>query len=320
MNKLISVIVPIYKVELYLEKCLESILNQTYTNLEIILVDDGSPDKCPDICDHYQKIDNRIKVIHKKNGGLSDARNSGLKIATGEFVSFIDSDDYIDINMYEKMMNYAEEFNLDIVECGVKHVYKNGILDNDEIDKCICDSEEALKYLMLGKKFHQIVCNKIYKTELIRDILFEKGKIHEDEFWTYKIFMNAKRIGLLNENLYFYFHREGSIMSEGYTRKSLDGIEARYLRYKDINKLYPNLSFIAKKTLYFYCIYIYQKFVLNEKNNKENMNEVKKYLKEIDFHIEEKNLFNRKEKIWYYLSKKSIYLTCKLRNFIKLGV
>ena len=118
MEKTISVIVPIYNVEKYLDRCLKSIINQTYKNLEIILIDDGSPDNCGTICDEYAKKDNRIKVVHKDNGGLVKARNTGLDIATGEYISFIDPDDWIELNMYEEMIKIADETNTDIVRCG----------------------------------------------------------------------------------------------------------------------------------------------------------------------------------------------------------
>lgn len=178
MEEKISVIVPIYKVEDYLHRCVESIINQAYTNLEIILVDDGSPDNCPKICDEYAEKDSRIKVIHKENGGLSDARNTGLLVATGEYISFIDSDDYIDINMYKSIITYMEEHDLDIAECGIKHVYNNKIKQNDKLDKSIhvFNSEEALKELMLERRFHQTVWNKLYKTKLIKIFFLKKEK------------------------------------------------------------------------------------------------------------------------------------------------
>ena len=137
MDSLISVIVPIYNVEKYLERCVESIINQTYKNLEIILVDDGSPDNCPQMCDDYAKKDSRIKVVHKKNGGLSDARNAGMKVATGEYVSFIDSDDYISLDFYETLLETIVDNDSDIVECSVVKFYENGKFDEYSDDQMI---------------------------------------------------------------------------------------------------------------------------------------------------------------------------------------
>ena len=123
---MISVIVPIYNVEKYVNKCVGSIVNQTYTNLEIILVDDGSPDRCPEICDEWAKKDSRIKVIHKKNGGLSDARNAGMKIASGDYIAFVDSDDWIAPEMYERLLMAIKNDNSDIAACAVKMVWEDG--------------------------------------------------------------------------------------------------------------------------------------------------------------------------------------------------
>ena len=132
MEGKISVIVPIYNVEQYLRKCIDSIINQTYKNLEIILVDDGSWDNSPRICDEYAKRDNRIKVIHKKNGGLADARNTGLKMITGNYISFIDSDDYIEKTMYEKMIKVILKYNADIIECNLNYKYGNQLITMTE--------------------------------------------------------------------------------------------------------------------------------------------------------------------------------------------
>ena len=139
MSEKISVIVPIYKTEQFLSKCIDSIINQTYKNLEIILVDDGSPDNCPKICDEYAKRDNRIKVIHKENGGLSSARNAGIEIATGDFSAFVDSDDWIDSDMYESLVKLSDEYNADIAECGYRFIrpwkVENKILDGSNTCK-----------------------------------------------------------------------------------------------------------------------------------------------------------------------------------------
>ena len=230
MDKLISVIVPIYNVEKYLTKCIESIINQTYKNLEIILVDDGSPDKSPIICDEYAKKDNRIKVIHKKNGGLSDARNYGMSLATGEYISFIDSDDYIDEEMYEKMIFELINNDSDIVSCAINNVYSDRV-ESSYIEERVYDTELALKNLILGRDLNQTVWNKLYKKDVINGILFEKGKINEDDFWTYQVFANSKKIITLNKPLYNYIHRESSIMGQGYSEKNLNGLEARYNQY-----------------------------------------------------------------------------------------
>ena len=147
---LISVIVPIYNVEKYLDRCVDSIINQTYKNLEIILVDDGSPDNCPQMCDDYAKKDSRIKVVHKENGGLSDARNVGMEVATGEYVSFIDSDDYISLDFYETLLETIVDNDSDIVECGVVKFYEDNSFDkySDDLKVTNYDTVDGLEGLI----------------------------------------------------------------------------------------------------------------------------------------------------------------------------
>ena len=319
MQEIISVIVPIYKVEEYLEQCINSILNQTYKNLDIILVDDGSPDKCPKICDEYAKRDNRIKVIHKQNGGLSDARNYGLNIAIGKYISFVDSDDYIDKNMYQDMINELRKNNADIVSCAINNVYSDRI-ESSDIEERVYDTESALKDLILGRNLNQTVWNKLYKKDVINGILFEKGKINEDDFWTYQVFANSKKIITLNKPLYNYIHRKSSIMGQGYSEKNLNGLEARYNQYKFIEKNYPKLSLIAKKSVFFYAIFLYQKLLISKHDISESYMYIKEYLKEIDFNNKERKQLTIKEKIWVFMGRKSIYFTCKIRNLIHIGI
>ena len=162
---LISVIVPVYKVEKYLNRCVNSIINQIYKNLEIILIDDGSPDKCPYICDEWSKRDSRIKVLHKQNGGLSDARNAGLKIATGEFIGFVDSDDWIAPEMYERLLTAIIKDQSDIAECNVKMVWKNNLQSKMLLQQnnCVLKRDEAQLELLNESKLKQPVWNKLYK-------------------------------------------------------------------------------------------------------------------------------------------------------------
>ncbi len=230
---LISVIVPIYNVEQYLEKCINSILNQTYQNLEIILVDDGSPDNCGSICDSYLSLDQRIRVIHKQNGGLSDARNVGLNMASGDFIAFVDSDDTIMPEMIQKLYQRILTDQSDMAFCGYKQADQNGII----LSECFLPDNvltgfDALKvsYENNGVLF-TIACNKLYKRSLFQYIRFPIGKYHEDEFTTYQIIDQCSRISIIRETLYIYYLRENSIMQGAYSVKHLDGIEASYERY-----------------------------------------------------------------------------------------
>ena len=235
MNSKISVIVPIYNVEKYLSKCIDSIINQTYTNLEIILVDDGSPDNCGIMCDDYSLKDNRIKVIHKKNGGLSHARNIGLEIATGDYISFIDSDDYIHKEFYEILISLIVKYNADIAQCEFLKVYEEGINNSNNyksyIDEKIImlSNNEALNNLYNKNCVNTVVVwNKLYKKQLFKNIRYPKGKIHEDEYTTYKVLFNASKVVLTSRQMYYYLQRSSSIMGEEFNIKRLDRLDAYF--------------------------------------------------------------------------------------------
>lgn len=219
-RELISVIVPIYNVEKYLKRCIDSIIEQTYTNLEIILVDDESPDNCGKICDEYAKKDKRIIVIHKKNGGLSDARNRGLQEAKGKYVGFVDSDDYISKNMYKVLYTNMKENNADISICNFSLVddngieYKNKKQINNEIK--LYGKMEAMENLLIEKDYTNHAWNKLYNKKLFEDgkIQYPKGKIWEDIATTYLLFENANKVVYQNISLYYYVQRDNSIMKE----------------------------------------------------------------------------------------------------------
>ena len=257
---MISVIIPIYNVEKYLKKCIESIINQTYKNLEIILVDDGSTDNSPTICDEYKKKDKRIKVIHKKNGGLSDARNKGIDIATGDFISFVDSDDYIDLNMYEKLVN---EFNsdVDIVVFGRYVEFPNKTLVTCPSD-CIMNKENALISLASFKGFDMAAWDKIYKKSIISDLRFPFGKKNEDYFFTYKVFDKVKAIKTISQPFYHYVQRPDSISrSKNVPHDAIEGAkeQVEYFKMNHVELMdiaYTNLFFTYVST---YNIYLRQK-------------------------------------------------------------
>ena len=212
MNKqpLVSIIIPIFKVEQYLRPCVDSVINQTYKNLEIILVDDGSPDKCPEICDDYATKDQRIKVIHKRNGGLSDARNSGIEMANGNYLSFVDSDDIIHNQMIEMLMKpLLEDVDLKISACQLVRFSEDIIIPYCEvIHFSTIDYNE-----FLTKPLYMVAVGKVYKKNLFNDIKYPIGRVHEDEFTTYKICYLAKKIAYTESQFYFYRQREGSIMT-----------------------------------------------------------------------------------------------------------
>ncbi len=250
MNPLISIIVPVYQVEKYLDKCIISIINQSYKNLEIILVDDGSTDSSPAICNQYQKKDTRIKVIHKENGGLSQARNVGLEIAQGDYIGFVDSDDWIESNMYEVLMSSLLETGADIAVCNyqmdasgskaLKKIYN--------IEKKVYSPEEALRKIITADGYiRTVVWNKLYKRSVWGDIKFPEGRIYEDTLWTAKVVGNSKSISYINYSLYHYLFRPDSLSNNEnqITKRVSDKIEMSEQRIMYLHEYYPMLEKIA---------------------------------------------------------------------------
>ena len=323
-NDLISVIVPIYNVEKYLKRCVDSIANQSYTNLEIILVDDGSFDYCPSICDDYAKKDIRIKVIHREHGGPSDARNSGLEIATGEYIVFIDSDDWIHCDMINILYEILIKENADIVEC--KSVKTNGpvndINDNENTNIISFTTEEAISALIDEKLLKQTVWNKIYKREILDGILFEKGKYHEDDFYTYQVFGNSKKVVLCDRVLYYYFQRNDSIMGEAFSIKRIAAIEGKYNRYIYVKSRFPKLTYKAHKAAFFIALYYGQKALkCKDKDVKsKSISCIKEYVSDMMNDSEVVKMYGGKDKIWITISKFSVTLCCFIRNMFGIGV
>ena len=234
-NKLVSIVLPIYNVEKYIKYCLETVINQTYKNIEIILVDDGSTDMSGTICDEYERKDSRIKVIHKENGGLSDARNAGLKIANGEYITFVDSDDCIAYNFIEILVTMMEKNNAEISICNYKSVEEDFSLKEKNLEDNInkvhtFNNIECIKemYFAKIKGLEFVAWGKMYLKKLFlnNEIIYPKGKIHEDTYTTYKLIYNAKKIVFNEMKLYYYRQRNGSIMNTKFNIKYLDKLEA----------------------------------------------------------------------------------------------
>jgi len=234
-NNIITVVVPIYNVSKYLNACIDSILNQNYRNLEVILVDDGSTDESAKICDEYEKKDARIIVFHKKNGGLSSARNVGIDNATGEFITFIDSDDYVGPTFIETLYESIRNWDSQISMCDFLRVDENKELDeivinNSPRQEDFFSPEEAIKNVY-SSDYHGIdfvAWAKLYRIELFTTtgIRYPEGKLHEDTFTTYKLFYEAKKLSYVDYPLYYYRIREGSIMNAQFNLKRLDMLEA----------------------------------------------------------------------------------------------
>lgn len=244
-NITLSIIVPIYKIESYLRRCIDSILAQTFTDFELILVDDGSPDGCGAICDAYRRQDSRIKVIHKKNGGLSDARNAGLDIAQGRYIGFIDGDDMISPHMYRRLVSLLEQFNADIVSTGFKNIDQNGNIMGQypQLDQPkVYHREDYIQnfYPDIKWEIFASACNKLYRRHLFDHIRFPVGKLYEDSFIQLPLYDLCETIVVDSEHHYHYYTtRNDSIMNTEYTTKQFQLIELSLSQY----------DFFVKKTL-----------------------------------------------------------------------
>ena len=248
-SPLISIIIPVYKVEKYLDKCIASVVDQTYKNLEIILVDDGSPDNCPAICDQWQGKDNRIKVIHQWNNGLSVARNEGLKLAHGECIGFVDSDDWIESEMYEKLLSALQETDADIAVGGFEGFTEDskpiGYIKTKPIEKKLYSAEEALRMLLKGEGFIcNNVWNKLYRRTTLLNITFPKGKLYEDVPWTAEVIGNSQKIVCIDYIFYHYLSRPNSLSHDVRLKISQvqDKLEMFEERVKYVHEYFPALD------------------------------------------------------------------------------
>ena len=319
---LISIIVPIYKVEKYLERCIKSVVEQSYQNLEIILVDDGSPDNCPEICDAWIAKDNRIKVVHKGNGGLSDARNAGLAVATGEFISFIDSDDYVAPEFIRALYDALVSTGAEIAECATDYVDEsyNVLRHRAAANTRQMGRIEALRRLVLEDGVYQTVWNKLYRRDVIAEILFEKGKYNEDEFWTYLVFDRIETLAVVQQPLYFYLQRGGSIIGTGYNIRRLDGLEARFLRMQYLQK-YEELAHLTRQVLMLDCMWHYQstKNYLTGQEQVSALAQIRKTMATcppVPLNMLSGKLTHR---VWYELFRMMPDLTVWIRNTIGIG-
>lgn len=285
MKTKVSVIVPVYKVEKYLRKCVDSIINQTYKELEIILVDDGSPDRCGEIIDEYKGKDSRVKGCHKENGGLSDARNCGMKLATGEYTLFVDSDDWLEETMIETLLNLAEEYKAEVVQGAFYYAYENYLLYDDrwfkEDDNIkILNNKELMRELVINERVKNFAWGKLYKTELIKDIAFEKGVLFEDIFWAHLVMAKVNNYVICHKPLCYYLQRSTSIVAD-YSLRNLDMIRGLEERHKFICKNYKELMDESYKSIFNGVTLHY-----NLLSKKKNLDKDAIYRKKLKFSIE----------------------------------
>ncbi len=319
MKDKISIVIPVYNTAQYLPKCIESVLNQTYQNLEIIIVDDGSTDRSGEICDAYSKKDNRIKIIHKKNGGCADALNTGVRATTGKYLGFVDSDDYVENDMYEILLKAIYEHNADIAECGNFYYESKEKIIIRRLNTSTAsqfDSYTALKKLIEGF-LSNVYWNKLYKKDLVKDVEFPVGNIQEDVAWTYKIYASSNKIVYLDIIKYNYLVREESVMQSLAWLKKLDWFYNLNERLEFIKKNFNSLFYLAQKNFLIYTLKTYMKLEINEYLDKDrkNRNELKKYILTNFNSFYSNKLIGKKIKFLLRMFKANAKIACYFYDF-----
>lgn len=299
----ISVIVPVYKVEAYIHRCIDSIINQTYRDLEIILVDDGSPDNCGKICDEYAVTDKRVRVIHKKNGGVSSARNTGIDIATGEYLSFVDSDDFVDTHLYERLLLTAEQEHADLVECG----HQWGKYPNDDSGKVfsynnIAAIEKAFRDTRFGSGLSISACAKLFKRSIFEHIRFlENSSYGEDMEATVRAFYHSSKVVKLDVTMYTYMQNDGSCMNSIYTpQKAIGEVLANksLIHFFEEKKEEQLRHYFVSRTLNIMFSHLYKCYENKSSLEfRDAINFIRKELKQLYFN--EKKHLNVKEQLMY---------------------
>ena len=274
MDKKISVIVPVYKVEKYLHKCVDSIINQTYQNLEIILVDDGSPDNCGAICDEYAAKDSRVRVIHKENGGVSSARNAGLDICTGDYIGFADSDDWIEPDMYEILLSILDQTRSDMSIVS----FSDGSRPKEQPKIETLTPVEARIQMHLGCKFQGHVCTKLAKRECYANVHFpEEITICEDTVVTGELLLKCKKIAFCNLPCYHYVENSTSAIHH-FAESHWSVLDACEKLCGQMKRAAPEYMEYAEYTCLFQSVILASNLYLSEKITRDNFDRVKKYL------------------------------------------
>lgn len=322
----ISIIVPVFNVEAYLEKCVDSVLNQTFIDFEVILVNDGSTDSSGEICDRYANQDERVVVFHQNYKGVSAARNAGVQAARGDYIGFVDSDDYIDQNMFSELYRLCQETGSQIAVCKLGREIDGELVNRShETNQIEMDHEEAMRQLFIGSLYRFSLCNKLFKKDCFQGVQFPEGRIHEDLSTTYKLFANANQVVYKNFIGYVYVKRNNSILTSRYDEKRLDSFMAWNEIIEFIKTNYPQLDNIVISTFTYWCIdhlnYVNHQIKTNQGRRSYLLkikNSMQGHHKDI---IKNKNLSMR-YKYEIYLLTKSISLLLlvnKLKQVMKGG-
>lgn len=304
---LISVIVPVYNVgEKLINRCIESIIGQTYKNLEIILVDDGSTDNSGEVCDQWKNKDSKIKVIHQVNGGLSAARNTGTKNATGVYIVYVDSDDWIEGRMIECMYNALIDTKSDMSICGITMTdeIKSDPFTWFEND-CVLTRDEAYKKLIENKKITSHAWNKLYKQEIIKQVPFPEGKLYEDIRMMHEVFRRCMQVAVVKEHLYNYYRRPDSISALPKLHNKIEFSAAFADRYKYVNEFTPEYSdLVLSQIASSISLSLVQCSFYKEdiKQHRRELDEIKRFLNRKDVKQAIKNHYEKNIKIYYLMA------------------
>lgn len=315
----VSIIVPVYNIKHRLELCVNSIINQTYSSLEIILVDDGSTDGSAELCDRLQSFDNRIKVLHKQNGGLSDARNFGMSQATGDYFLFIDSDDMVHSRFCELLVKKAKQYTADVVAVDFASFYKDEELVQyqdvkDGFCEVVLEGDQVIsEYLWPthGIMLCHGLCNKIYKKEIFDGLCFDIGRLHEDVFITYKLMDRCNKLVYLNAPYYFYYQSNASSICKNYSEKNFND---EFDAMKSIQEYFQNRQTLYDDVVAF-CAYHYKSMLIrpiehNTENLKKKINYIRKWAIRNIWRSRSLSLL-RKAKLYFELFLPKVFLMIK---------
>ena len=317
---LISVIVPVYKVEQYLDKCVQSIVEQTYRNLEIILVDDGSPDRCGAMCDAWAEKDGRIKVIHTPNQGSSAARNTALDAAKGELIAFADSDDWLDLRFLSHLYGAIKETGAGIAACDIRSVYETDPpvpLSPESVSKQVFTPEEAISGILRGEGFRAVAWNKLYHRSCLEGERYPVGKHHEDEFFTYRILAKAEKLVYVDCPLYFYLQRGGSIMHT-VSLKRLDALDAYLERLEFLKERFPALYQRDKATFCVSCAIFYRQGLRMDGTDRADfLEKVRTSRKKVHVSLRELSHMSASAGVYALATAVALDPFCRLLNFME---
>lgn len=294
----ISIIVPVYNVEKYLKKCIDSILTQTFEDFELILVDDGSPDNSGAICDQYAKKDTRVRVIHKENGGLSSARNAGIEVAQGKYLGFVDSDDYIAKDMYELLYNNIIKEDADMSICGIYHVYEGKEPKQNSEKYMILNRDEAMVLIFHGNQISDHAVNKLYKKSIFSELRYPNGKYHEDSFTIVGILDQCEKVVVDTKQKYYYYHRDDSITSQTFSEKHLEYITAWEQNEQKVLGRSKDIDEAAHQRVCFANFLVLDKIVnANVEKTISETKDIVNYLKSNYWFIMKNSIFTKNRKL-----------------------